>query len=228
MSVSDSGIGIPKEKVALLFQPFVQVESGLDRRYNGSGLGLAIVKSFTDLMNGSISVESEPHVGSRFTVTLPRFVSESARTDNPPQTHRTVDATLPEPSSPPIQLLLIDDNDVNRSIISTYLSTRGFEVVAVDNGRDALKLHFASPADIIILDIQMPDMDGLEVARRIRSNPNPTISNTHIVALTALAMPGDQERCLASGISEYISKPFSLAKLTTRLKALATSRIAGD
>ncbi len=223
-SVSDTGIGIPHEKIPLLFQPFVQVESGLDRRYSGTGLGLAIVKRFTDLMNGNLSVESTLNVGSRFTVILPRFTSNPNPTEATPQPHQTSLATLPDPPSSPIRLLIADDNDVNRSIVSTYLSSRGFEVLAVDNGRDALKHHLASPADILILDIQMPDMDGLEVARRIRSNPNPAVSNTYIVALTALAMPGDQQRCLAAGISEYISKPFSLAKLTSRLKAIASTQ----
>jgi PAS domain S-box-containing protein len=217
-SVSDTGIGIPAEKIPLLFQPFVQVESGLDRRYTGTGLGLAIVKSFTDLMNGSLSVESMPHVGSRFTVSLPAAPPyPNLALPTPPPNSNPI---IPDPPSNPIRLLIAEDNDLNRSILSTYLSTRGFNIVAVDNGFDAVRHHSASPADIILLDIQMPEMDGLKVARRIRDNPDPAIANTPIIALTALAMPGDRERCLAVGISEYIRKPFSLADLAKLLRSI--------
>lgn len=217
ISVSDTGIGIASEKLSLLFHPFVQIESGLDRRYTGTGLGLAIVKRFTDLMNGSLSVESMPHVGSRFTISLPSSASHPNLTQpsRPPQTPTTI---TPDPSSSPIRVLVAEDNDLNRSILSTYLSTRGFIVVAVTNGTEALRQHFDSPFDVVILDIQMPEIDGLEVSRRIRAAADPDIATVPILAVTALVMPGDREKCLSVGITEYISKPLGLAELANRLR----------
>jgi signal transduction histidine kinase len=218
-TVTDTGIGIPADKIPLLFQPFVQVETGLDRRYSGTGLGLAIVKRFTDLLNGNLSVESQPHLGSRFVVTLPRASPLSQLTQcTSGSSHPELPAT--EDSRPPIQVLLAEDNETNRLILASYLSNLGFHVAAVEDGHQILQQLESSQPDIVILDIQMPDLDGLEVARQIRKHPNPRVANLLIVALTALAMPGDRERCLAVGINNYVSKPFGLAELAKQLRLM--------
>lgn len=196
ISVVDTGIGIAPEDVRKLFQPFMQVDSALNRQYTGTGLGLALVKRIVELHGGEVSLVSELGVGSRFTVDLP-----CANTLSGPDQPATgaIEATEPSPAVPlesPL-ILLAEDNEANVSTIVAYLQAKGYRLTLAKNGEEAVAFAKAAPPDLILMDIQMPVMDGLEATRQIRQDP--TLANVPIIALTALAMAGDRERCLAAG-----------------------------
>jgi PAS domain S-box-containing protein len=216
--VRDTGIGITPENLSQLFRPFVQVESGLTRQYEGTGLGLALVQRLADLHGGSVQVESAVGEGSCFTVNLPWQPNMSSsqtpveEADEFPASGQMgiTDAV----SSMPVRrgrILLVEDNPANVLTIGEYLEHKNFSVVVAHNGLEALVQAEASNPNIILMDIQMPIMDGLEATRRLRANPR--FRSVPIVALTALAMPGDREHCLQAGANEYVSKPVSLKQL---------------
>ncbi|MBP7690754.1 MAG: PAS domain S-box protein [Anaerolineales bacterium] len=214
-TVWDRGIGIAPEDLPRLFQPFVQLDGGLARQYAGSGLGLALVKRLADLHGGGISVESAPGQGSRFTLTLPW--SEAASTPEPA-------AGLPAAPAPARRgllgagrlALLVEDNETNISVFTDFLRVAGFQVAVARDGVEALDLAPQLAPAVILMDIQLPRLNGLEVIRQLRRLAVPA----PILALTALAMPGDQERCLAAGANAYLSKPVSLGGLQACLEAL--------
>jgi CheY-like chemotaxis protein len=215
ISVVDTGIGIAPEDVRKLFQPFMQVDSALNRQYTGTGLGLALVKRIVELHGGEVSLVSELGVGSRFTVDLP-----CANTLSGPDQPATgaIEATEPSPAVPlesPL-ILLAEDNEANVSTIVAYLQAKGYRLTLAKNGEEAVAFAKAAPPDLILMDIQMPVMDGLEATRQIRQDP--TLANVPIIALTALAMAGDRERCLAAGASDYLSKPVRLKQLAAMIQ----------
>ncbi len=203
-----------------LFQPFVQLDSSLSRHYEGTGLGLALVKSLTDLHGGSVSVSSLINQGSLFSITLPwqPHVQETASSaeDKQPVTMANT------PQVPPVKtdsdnkrastsILLVEDNEHNRILLSNYLDARGYQVIVAADGAEALQHARNTTPDLILMDIQMPGIDGLEVTRRIRGELQ--MPNVPIIALTALAMPGDKERCLEAGADAYLSKPVAIREL---------------
>ncbi len=209
-SVWDTGIGIPADKLGLLFQPFVQVDGSLARKYEGAGLGLALTRRLAEMHGGGVTAQSAgPGQGSRFTVTLPwhpappspRFTPEPA----------PAPAALVTPGGRPALVLVADDNEANLLAVCSFVESLSATVAAAHTGREALTLATANPPDLILMDIQMPDMDGLETIRRLRARPE--TAPVPIIALTALAMPGDRERCLAAGATDYVSKPIVLADL---------------
>jgi len=212
-SVIDNGIGISPDDLKKLFTPFTQLDSGLSRQYGGTGLGLVLVYKMTELHGGSVEVESEVGKGSRFTVILPwdentnagKFANENLQ---PPVQVSSDSNTL---SAGLNHILLADDNEPNILVVSDYLQDYGYRVTVAHNGLEALEKAEAVSPDIILMDIQMPEMDGLEAIRQLRQRPR--FAPTPIIALTALAMPGDRERCLTAGANEYLSKPVSLKKL---------------
>ncbi len=220
--VTDSGIGIPPEHLNQIFQPFVQVDSSLSRRYAGTGLGLSIIKRIVDLHGGSIQVESEVGRGSCFTVALPWYPTSNPTTPQLPKfklsqdenqpipTTETSTATLPSP-----RLLLAEDNEDNIMTLLTYLEASNFQVMLAHNGLEAVQMAKQHQPDLILMDIQMPEMDGLEAIRQIRADTQ--TSAIPIIALTALAMPGDAERCLDEGANDYLSKPVKLKQLVERI-----------
>lgn len=218
-SVTDNGIGITPEDVNRLFTPFTQVDSALSRQYDGTGLGLALVKRMAELHGGSISVTSEPGRGSCFTVSLPwqtRILARQALQAPSPESHEQPKAS-PAPRRTQ-SILLVEDNEVNAITISEFLIRFGFSVDVAENGPIALdKIQKIMP-ELILMDIQLPGMDGLDIIRQLRADSR--FNAIPIIALTALAMPGDRERCLQAGANEYLSKPFSmkeLGDLVTRL-----------
>ncbi|MEI7770787.1 MAG: ATP-binding protein [Chloroflexales bacterium] len=237
--VHDTGIGITPEDLARLFQPFQQLDSSLSRQHEGTGLGLALVRRLAELHEGSVSVDSTPGQGSCFTITLPYHpphVPEPPPPDAAPHVHPSkaslvrsalmiADSTTsrPAPLSAPTngRILIAEDNDVNIMAIADYLRAKGYEVVVAHNGREALELAGETPPDMILMDIQMPEMDGLEAIRSLRAMPD--CAATPIIALTALAMPGDRERCLTAGASEYITKPVRLKGLLEVIQRLLAS-----
>jgi PAS domain S-box-containing protein len=210
-SVTDTGIGIAAEDLQRLFRPFVQVESGLNRSYDGTGLGLALVQKLTDLHGGSVTVESEVGKGSCFTVNLlsneneiTKLVALETETDRQP-----AKAEIPLGVSAPRGIILLaDDNVANILTIGEYLKHYGYEVAVAHDGLEAIERAEAVNPDIILMDIQMPVMNGLEAIASLRKNDR--FGSTPIIALTALAMSGDRERCLQAGANAYMSKPVRL------------------
>jgi PAS domain S-box-containing protein len=233
-TIWDTGVGIAPEDMDKLFEPFVQIDSRLARQYEGTGLGLALVYRMTKLHGGSISVESEVGKGSCFTVSLPWSAHDQRTITFNTLRRSEADATALAVVAPPfplaengaavdhilgdhtngvarLKVFIADDNETNTNVFTDYLRSRGYEVDVAHNGADALlRLREAKP-DLILMDIQMPGMDGLEVMQQVRKDDG--LQHIPIVALTALAMPGDRDRCLAAGADEYLSKPISLQRL---------------
>jgi PAS domain S-box-containing protein len=218
-TVWDNGIGIATKDLPKLFRPFTQLDSGLSRQQAGTGLGLALVQRMADLHGGSVSVESTPGQGSRFTIILPWVIKPL---DAMPSRKRTTGllrgrtqplTSLQVASGTPPLILLADDNETNVNTYSDYLQAKGFQVAVAHNGEEAIQMAEKFTPDLILMDIQMPGVNGLEATRRIRRHPNQRIATIPVIALTALAMSGDRELCLGAGANEYLSKPVSLAVL---------------
>jgi signal transduction histidine kinase/CheY-like chemotaxis protein len=224
--VWDTGIGIAQQDMERLFQPFIQLDSSLARQYAGTGLGLVLVHRLTEMHGGSVSVESEMSKGSRFTVSLPwqpsveerAPVDEDVRTDEPEAKAQAVpQKPAPVNGRRATNILLAEDNEANIDTLSTYLHAMGYQITVARDGAEAIQRTRERLPDVILMDIQMPGMDGLEAIRRIRADAD--IARVPIIALTALAMPGDRELCLEVGADEYLPKPISLKNLVEVIKA---------
>ncbi|MEF2143831.1 MAG: response regulator, partial [Desulfovibrionaceae bacterium] len=208
ISVTDTGIGIPPERLDELFQPFSQVENSYTRRYQGAGLGLAIVRRLVELMGGHITMDSIPGEGTSVHIVLPfRLPSEDVRTQRPA-------APTPRHSGQPMRILLAEDDSSNAYALQALLEKCGHETIIAKNGREALELLQQNEFDVILMDIQMPIMDGMTAANAVRSSvtlgPKKDIP---IIALTAYAMNGDREKFLAAGMNGYLGKPVKLQDL---------------
>jgi PAS domain S-box-containing protein len=223
-SIQDTGIGIAKEKVDRLFHSFSQIDSSITRKYGGTGLGLAISRRLVELMGGEIWVESQPGKGSTFHFTI---LAEETM------------ALLPTPVDAPVQpkraasrdasrqgsgqgfrqprILIAEDNAINQKVAIQMLKRLGYSADVAANGREVLQALERQSYDIVLMDVQMPEMDGLEAAGRIRERW-PKGQGPRIVAITAYALEGDRERCLAAGMDEYISKPIQLEELRRALE----------
>ena len=202
--VKDTGIGIAAHDQRRLFAPFSQVDNSATRRYGGTGLGLSISRQLVELMGGTIDLESAPGLGStfRFTVKAP----EASRTERPTE-------AVPDVSG--LRVLVVEDNAVNRRVAELMLRRLRCEVHAVEGGNAALEVVQRERFDALLLDIQMPDLDGLEVTRRLRSLPSP---QPHIVVMTASAQPNDAEAALRAGADIFLAKPVSLEQLARALQ----------
>jgi PAS domain S-box-containing protein len=221
ISVIDTGIGIAAENFPKLFQPFMQVEGGLDRQYEGTGLGLTLAQRLVELHGGQLILTSELGQGSCFSVLLPREpVSDSPKIfrASPDRSWLNLLPNQPATGGPIPLILLAEDQVDNINSISSYLQAKGYPVIVANNGREAIDLARTKHPQLILMDIQMPGMDGLEATKAIRRDPS--LAQTPIVALTALAMTGDQERCLAAGATEYLSKPFKMKDLVLMIEKL--------
>ncbi len=222
-TVWDTGIGIAPEEMERLFKPFVQLDSSLSRKHVGTGLGLVLVHRMTEMHGGGVSVESEVGKGSRFTVSLPWQQEGGRRTrkQGDKGARGQVDEGKDRPSpARPTTILLAEDNEASIQTSADYLRVSGYRVIVARNGVEAVERALEEKPDLILMDIQMPEMDGLEATRRIRaaSPLSPPTGgrkggDVPIVALTALAMPNDRERCLEAGANEYLSKPVGLREL---------------
>jgi signal transduction histidine kinase/CheY-like chemotaxis protein len=199
--VSDTGIGIPADKLEGLFEPFTQVDGTHARKYGGSGLGLGIVRRLVDLMGGRIDIDSEPDRGTRICFTLPLVVADWGDCRIEDEADPREGAVLGS-----LNILVAEDERVNRMIIERLLTKQGHQVVAVTDGHHCLQALDGGDFDVILMDIQMPEMDGLETARAIRARDDDK-REVPIVALTAHAMKGDREVFLAAGMDDYLSKP---------------------
>ncbi len=209
IAVRDSGIGIPQDCIAHLFQDFVQVNSSANRRFGGSGLGLAICQRLATVMDGSIRVESELGRGSTFTlqVDLPEAppLAVARRTPRQIALTRHFDA----------HILLAEDNQVIQKVTISMLQHLGCRVTLAQNGREAVALAEELRLPLILMDCQMPEMDGFEAARLIRSRLG---DGPVIIALTANSLPGDRELCLKAGMNDYLAKPFQRSDLVRLLE----------
>jgi len=217
LTVWDNGVGINKPDIKRLFQPFIQLDSGLDREHPGTGLGLALTAQMARLHGGRVDVESTPGRGSHFTITLPWDPSLEEKTmpnKEIPMEEKTGQKTRKKSG----KILLIEDTDAVILFVSDYLQSLGYSVIIAKDGTTGFAEAKLSQPDLILLDIQMPGMDGYEVTRQIREDPS--LSRIPIIALTALAMQGDRERCLKAGMDDYISKPIYLKELSKKIQDL--------
>ncbi|MEM9543157.1 MAG: PAS domain S-box protein [Cyanobacteria bacterium P01_E01_bin.42] len=218
IAVNDTGIGIAPENMAKLFQPFVQIDSALSRQYEGTGLGLALVKQIVELHGGRVSATSEVGAGSSFMFDLPWH----ANIPSPPVSTATPaiagEATEPQGNASPL-VLLAEDDRANIATISNYLEAKGYRLVVAENGQEAVELARELHPHAILMDIQMPVMNGLEAIAQIRQLG---LADIPIIALTALAMKGDRERCLEAGANEYLSKPVKLKALSALVQRCLT------
>ena len=234
ITVSDTGIGIASENIPKLFQPFTQVDTALNRKYNGTGLGLVLVKQIIELHGGKVNLTSKVGIGSCFSVDLPYAEKSLSSLKSEPQLEpeepdinsSSVPSTIPSPVSSQISsktsalILLAEDNEANQNTISNYLEAKGYRLIIAQNGKEAIEITQSHNPDLILMDIQMPVMDGLEAIEHIRNHP--TKPHIPIIALTALAVQGDREKCLQKGADDYLSKPIKLRLLVTTIEKLLT------
>jgi signal transduction histidine kinase/ActR/RegA family two-component response regulator len=212
ISVDDTGIGIKSSRINHLFEPFTQEDTSTTRRFGGTGLGLAITKRLVDLMAGTIEASSKPGKGTRFEVTLPlvanhssQFVSQPLEQDNP-HIHKCRED---------LRILLAEDNLVNQKVASKMLSKLGYPPVVVCNGQEAIDSIHNGDFDLVLMDVQMPEVDGLTATKSIRAMTD--IQQPIVIALTANAMQSDQDACLAAGMDDFMAKPITLESLSRTL-----------
>ncbi len=222
-TVWDTGIGISADYLQRLFEPFMQVDSSLSRRYEGAGLGLALVRRLAELHGGAVQAESREGAGSRFTILLPWNPADSPAVEiprGPAETPCPDGAAESEarPRGAATLVLLAEDNELLLRTLGDTLRAKGYEVVAARHGLEALDLARQLRPALILMDIQMPEMDGLEAIRQMRADP--ALCLTPVIALTALTMPGDREQCLAAGANDYVSKPVRWTELFQKMDDL--------
>ncbi|MDP2752680.1 MAG: ATP-binding protein [Rhodocyclaceae bacterium] len=232
-AVSDTGIGISEQKLSLLFQKFSQVDSSTTRKYGGTGLGLAIVKRLTEMMGGAVGVDSKEGEGSVFWFTACFQYRHNRRSNvgvdstNTSQSASLVSAVSVEPSLSAVEshhlnqgarLLLVEDNAVNQRVAMSMLKNLGLYADAVGNGIEAIRALSSLPYDLVLMDVHMPEMDGIEATRCIRDHGSGVLNpNVTIIAMTASVLPQDRAECLAAGMNSFISKPVSLQQLAEML-----------
>ena len=216
-SVADTGIGIPADRQKVIFEAFRQAEASTFRNYGGTGLGLAISRRLVELMGGHIWVDSETGRGStfRFTVRMgiqgPQVVAvggSSGASDRPRENRR-----IPPPPPTALRALIVEDNPVNQRLASWLLAKRGHSAAIAANGREALDILDRSRFDLILMDVQMPVMDGLTATAAIRNREKLTGKHVPIIAMTACASEEDKQNCLSTGMDAYVSKPISAEEL---------------
>lgn len=217
-TVWDTGIGITPEDQAKLFKPFIQLDSRLSRQYTGTGLGLSMVLRLAELHGGRVALASEPGKGSRFSVCLPARTAARPAPSSP-----AVEAPAPAAAFPTLRerqpvILLVEDNAANRETIQGFLTAHGCIVTAAADGYAGLSEAARVRPAVVLMDVQMPGMDGLEATRRLKAAPE--TASIPVIALTALAMTGDRERCLAAGADDYLTKPVNLKQLAALLDRL--------
>jgi len=216
-AIEDTGCGIADEELGNLFQPFTQVSQGYTRNHQGAGLGLTISKQLVSLMGGNMAVESEEGVGTTFAFCM-TFSNEVRPHDD--------EAALESRTTPPVSLriLLAEDDETTAFSVSKLLEKSGHSVTVAHNGQEALEMHAANDFDLILMDVSMPVMDGIEACQRIRGSRNSHKRDIPIIALTAYAMAGDKEKFLAAGMSGYVAKPVNMESLMQMMSETHTEQ----
>ena len=212
-TVRDTGIGIAADKLQLIFQPFAQADASMTRRYGGTGLGLAISRRLVEIMGGTIAVESAAGRGTTFSFRIPAGLADTAAES---ESHPTEPSTE-NPAPRALKILVGEDNPVNQKVILALLLKEGHDVVLAATGHEALRAVEREPFDLILMDVQMPEMDGLEATATIRARETRTGAHIPIIALTAHALARDRELCLAAGMDGYLSKPIRRRELQDAL-----------
>lgn len=214
-AVKDTGIGIPSEKIGMLFLPFSRLDSTMSSRYEGSGLGLAISKSLVELMGGRIWAESTPGRGSVFCFTVDCEIVPDSK-HRAASTARAPDDPVEAAEYSPLRILVAEDNPSNQKVMVEMLKRMGYRPDAVADGREVIDLLERRPYDIVFMDVRMPEMDGLQATEEIRRRWQ--AKGPRIIATTAYALPGDREKCLEAGMDDYISKPVQKGEIAQILK----------
>ena len=214
ISVTDTGVGISAESLDKIFRPFVQEDGSTTRRFGGTGLGLTISRHLAELMGGTISVESIQGIGSSFILKLPFTIPDTMPYNTEIKHH------IPSPvwDGPSLRVLLVEDNPVNLKFGTVLLVKHGHHVVTAENGKEGLEALDQGYFDIVLMDVQMPVMNGEEALRAIRAKEQGTSCRQRVIALTAHALRGDKDRLLSAGFDGYLSKPMEQKELITEMK----------
>jgi len=223
VTVSDTGIGINPSFMEHLFTPFTQEDASTNRKFGGTGLGLSICSNLVEKMGGEIKVESRVGVGSTFRAYLPFTVSDI----QPETNYVTTDETALISNEPPLRVLLAEDNEVSRSFFTALLHKYNHQVEIAVNGAEALELWRRSDFDLVLMDVQMPVMDGLEAVTKIREAERISGRHVPVIALTAHAMREDGERFIATGFDGYVAKPAKIGDLLGEMKRCLRNSAAG-
>ncbi len=223
-SIRDTGIGISPDKQAQVFEPFVQADASTTRRHGGSGLGLSIASRWVRRMGGRLVLRSEPGAGSTFRFTIPfQLATEGS------QRSVAAETPVPPPGRPAgdgrrMRLLVAEDNAINQRLIRDVLKSLGHEVVVVASGREVLAETARQPFDMIFMDVQMPEVDGLQTTAQLRERERAGGRRAVIIALTAHAQAGYRDVCLRAGMDDYVSKPFRIQDIKDVLARMEPGR----
>lgn len=217
IDVTDTGPGIPAGKLSAIFEQFTQADGSISRRYGGTGLGLAITRRLVEMQGGSIAVESVEDRGSTFRVRLPMQPIEGpARMAVGAQSDAERSRAVPLARCSTV--LVVEDNPVNHKVVAAMLRKHGFRITSAAHGGEVIPALERDPAAIVLMDVQMPEVDGIEATRRLRSHPR--WRDIPVIAMTAHAMSGDRERCIQAGMNAYVSKPINRARLIATIEKL--------
>ena len=221
-TVRDTGPGIPPEQQQRIFDSFSQADASISRKFGGTGLGLAISKSLVEQMGGCLTVESEPGAAPRSVSTIPVEVVEECGPPN--RRNGAADAHLG--AFPDLRVVVAEDDPVSREVALRFLERLGCRPDWASNGADLLKTLEQGSYDVVLMDMQMPGMDGLEATRRVRRDLPPE-RQPRIIAITAAAFPEDRARCIEAGMDDYISKPIDMDQLAAMVGKIASARNGG-
>ncbi|MBL7857634.1 MAG: response regulator [Cyclobacteriaceae bacterium] len=213
IEVKDTGVGIPDEKLNTIFESFSQADASVTRRYGGSGLGLTIVKQLVELQRGRITVRSEEHIGSTFIVLIPYSIG---KTRSLAKSVQAASKSLADVNAQNLRVLLVEDNDINRLYAKSILKNWQCFTDTAENGLVAIEKIKSDSFDVVLMDVQMPVMDGYEATQAIRLMDSP-LNSIPIIALTANATKADVEKCMAAGMNDYLPKPFTPEDLHRKL-----------
>jgi CheY-like chemotaxis protein len=221
-SVRDTGVGIPTKKQKLIFEAFVQADNSTTRHYGGTGLGLTIASQLVALMKGRIWLQSESGKGSTFSFTGHFGIAEAKNPQPTAEDTKPKLRDLGKLKVKSLHILVVDDNPINSRLAKILVEKQGHTAVVAASGSHALRALAQESFDLALMDVQMPEMDGFEATQAIREGERGTLKHLPIIAMTAHAMSGDRERCLAAGMDAYVTKPVDRRKLFTAIAELFT------